>query len=117
MNWSSSGGAHPERRIELAVTGDCCGHWDGPRLQQSLRNLVSNAIKYGTPDTPDTPVRVAFRGAEADIYLEVTNTGPPVARGDVAESFPDLPTSLRRVRVRNCPIRPAIEPCRRITLR
>jgi signal transduction histidine kinase len=68
-------GAHPHRRIDLAVTGDCRGWWDGPRLQQALRNLVSNAIKYGQPDTP---VRVALRGGEADVRLEVTNSGPPI---------------------------------------
>jgi signal transduction histidine kinase len=78
-------GAHPDRRIELAVTGDVRGRWDGLRLQQVLRNLVSNAIKYGAPDTP---VRVAVRGGEADVRLEVTNTGPaiePAALGQIFE--------------------------------
>lgn len=37
-----------------------------------LRNLVSNAIKHGAPDTS---VRVALRGDEADVHLEVTNRG------------------------------------------
>lgn len=52
-------GAYPHRRIELAVTGDCCGQWDGLRVQQSLRNLLSNAINYGAADRP---IRVALRG-------------------------------------------------------
>jgi len=68
-------GAHPRQRIELEATGDTRGRWDGSRLQQLLRNLVSNAIKYGTPNTP---VRVALRGEEADVRLEVTNSGPPI---------------------------------------
>ena len=80
-------GAHPHRRIELGVTGDCRGQWDGLRLQQSLRNLVSNAVKYGTPDTP---VRVALRGEEADVRLEVTNSGPPIPESALSEIFDPL---------------------------
>ena len=86
-------GAHPQRRIELAVTGDCCGQWDGARLQQALRNLVSNAIKYSTPDTP---VRVALRGEEANMHLEVTNTGPPVEAHAVREIFDPLKRGMAR---------------------
>jgi signal transduction histidine kinase len=67
--------AHPHGKIELTVTGDCRGQWDGRRLQQVLRNLVSNAIKHSTPDTP---VHVAVRGGENDVRLEVTNSGPPI---------------------------------------
>jgi signal transduction histidine kinase len=39
--------AHPTRRVELTVEGDVTGRWDGQRLQQVLRNLVSNAITTG----------------------------------------------------------------------
>ena len=40
-------GAHPGRQLELAVAGDTRGRWDGLRLQQLLRNLVSNASSTG----------------------------------------------------------------------
>lgn len=86
-------GAHPHRRIELAVTGDCRGRWDGLRLQQSLRNLVSNAIKYGAPDAP---VRVALRGEEADIRLEVTNSGPPIDPSALSDIFDPLKRGVAR---------------------
>lgn len=86
-------GAHPHRQIDLAVTGDCHGQWDGLRLQQSLRNLVSNAIKYGAPDTP---VRVALRGEEADIRLEVTNSGPPIDPSTLSEIFDPLKRGVAR---------------------
>jgi signal transduction histidine kinase len=79
--------AHANRRIELAATGDNRGRWDGARLQQLLRNLVSNAIKYGSPDTP---VRVALRGEEADVRLEVTNSGPTIDPSALGQIFDPL---------------------------
>lgn len=75
--------AHPNRPIELASTGRHLGRWDGARLQQLLRNLVSNALQYAFPDTP---IRVALRDGEAEVCLEVTNRGPTIE-----------PTALRRI--------------------
>jgi signal transduction histidine kinase len=63
-------------------------------LQQLLRNLVTNAIKYGAPDTP---VRVALRGEEADILLEVTNSGPPLTPSALSEIFDPLKRGVARV--------------------
>ena len=80
-------GAHANRRIELAVTGDNRGRWDGARLQQLLRNLVSNATKYGSPGTP---VRVTLRGEEAGVRLEVTNSGPTIDPSAVGRIFDPL---------------------------
>jgi signal transduction histidine kinase len=80
-------GAHPNERIELTVTGDHRGRWDGARLQQLLRNLVSNAIRYGSPNTP---IRVALRGEEADVRLEVTNSGPALDPPALGELFDPL---------------------------
>jgi signal transduction histidine kinase len=80
-------GAYPDRQIELAVTGDNHGCWDGARLKQMLRNLVSNAINYGSPDMP---VRVALRGQAAEVRLEVTNSGSPIDPSAVTEMFHPL---------------------------
>jgi signal transduction histidine kinase len=86
-------GAHPHRQIELTVTGDRRGEWDAPKLQQSLRNLVSNAIQYGGPDTP---VRVALHGEEAEIRLEVTNSGPAIDPSALSEIFDPLKRGVAR---------------------
>jgi signal transduction histidine kinase len=64
--------AHPGRRIEFAASGDTRGRWDGTRLQQLLRNLVLNAVRYGTPDPP---IRVTLHGEQRDVRLEVCNGG------------------------------------------
>lgn len=65
-------GAYPERRLELQVAGNVIGHWDGPRLQRVLRNLVVNGIKHGAPGGP---VRARVVGNDAHVHFEVSNTG------------------------------------------
>jgi len=80
-------GAHPNQQIELAATGDTRGWWDGPRLQQLLRNLVSNAMSYGAPDTP---VRVMLLGDEYEVRIEVTNRGASIDPSALTQIFDPL---------------------------
>jgi signal transduction histidine kinase len=80
-------GAYPNRQIEMTVSGDTRGRWDGARVQQLVRNLVSNAIKYGYPDTP---VRLALRGDETEVRLKVTNNGPAIDQSVLARIFDPL---------------------------
>jgi signal transduction histidine kinase len=80
-------GAHPGRGLELQVVGDTWGLWDGPRLRQLLRNLVSNAIKYGAPDGP---VSVILTGDEEEVRLEVINSGPAIEPSVLDQIFDPL---------------------------
>jgi signal transduction histidine kinase len=84
-------GAHPSRQIELEVVGDSQGRWDGRRLQQTLRNLVTNAIKYGAADTP---VRVALTGEEAHVRFEVANRGTAIEQSALDQIFDPLKRGL-----------------------
>ncbi|HEV7401422.1 MAG TPA: sensor histidine kinase [Chthoniobacteraceae bacterium] len=79
--------AHPGREVEMTVEGDLKGRWDGRRLQQALRNLVSNAIAYGSDGEP---VRVAARGDETGVRIEVMNKGTAIEAFQAERLFDPL---------------------------
>lgn len=64
--------AYPGRQITFASSGDTRGLWDGFRVRQIVRNLVSNAIAYGSRDAP---VEVTLRGDASEARLDVSNRG------------------------------------------
>ncbi|MFL9912538.1 ATP-binding protein [Paraburkholderia sp. RL17-337-BIB-A] len=78
---------HPDRQIELHVSGNSQGVWDGHRLQQLIGNLVLNAIKYGAQDTP---VHVTVTGDVALVRIDVSNRGPAIDRATLARIFDPL---------------------------
>ena len=95
--------SNPGREIDLTTSGNTSGVWDGPRLQQVISNLVSNALKYGMPDSR---VRVAVDGDAGELRMEVSNSGPaieqsalnwifePLKRGVVSDKNPQSGDSL-----------------------
>jgi signal transduction histidine kinase len=78
---------HPDRQIELQVTGNLQGVWDSQRLQQLLGNLVLNAIKYGAQDTP---VRVILTGDITHVRIDVCNCGAAIEPATLARIFDPL---------------------------
>jgi signal transduction histidine kinase len=84
--------AYPERRLELEVSGNSCGVWDGKRLQQLLANLVVNAVTYGAPEAP---VRIVVMGQEAVFRFEVRNAGPAIDPGSLIVIFDPLRRGAR----------------------
>jgi signal transduction histidine kinase len=83
--------AHPARQIDLDVTGETRGTWDGMRLRQVLTNLIENAIKYGRKDAT---IEVLMTGDGAQLVLEVRNQGLGIDRSELKIIFDPLRRSL-----------------------
>lgn len=86
--------AHPRQAFEFLPMGNTLGRWDSARLQQLLRNLLSNAVRYGSPDLP---IRVTLRGEQSGVQLEVANSGE-IDSADISQLFEPLQrgTTTRR---------------------
>jgi signal transduction histidine kinase len=82
---------HPDRQIELQVSGNLQGLWDGRRLQQLLGNLVLNAVKYGAQDAP---VRVVVTGDATHVRIEVKNSGSAIESAMLTRIFDPLTQGL-----------------------
>ncbi|HYW30608.1 MAG TPA: sensor histidine kinase [Gemmatimonas sp.] len=81
----------PGNAFIVDVTGDLRGAWDSPRIAQVLANLLGNAVQHGSRTAP---VRVAARGGDREVVLEVRNDGPPIA----ADNLPTLFSPFKRLR-------------------
>jgi signal transduction histidine kinase len=72
------------RRVTVGGEASLPGSFDGPRVQQLVQNLVSNALKYSEPGEPIS-VEVAVEGDEA--VLSVTDQGIGIPDSDQAILF------------------------------
>lgn len=75
--------AHPDCEIALESSGDLSGDFDGPRLQQVITNLLTNAIQYRSKEHP---VILSAAGEADKIVLTVRNRGPIIPH-DALESI------------------------------
>jgi len=67
--------ANPGRQITLEARGNVVGHWDGNRIHQVLGNLVSNAVQYGSTDTP---IKITLDGDAEHLRFRVANQGTSI---------------------------------------
>jgi two-component system sensor histidine kinase TorS len=75
----------PERRIVTDVAPDLPpASGDSTYVEQIIRNLLSNGIKYGRSDAP---IRVTAQPTERWVHVTVANDGDPVPAGDETRIF------------------------------
>lgn len=65
--------------VDLALTSPLIGRWDGLRLRQVIRNLVSNAAKYAA----GAPIEIRTGGDEDTARLVIRDHGPGIAEADL----------------------------------
>ena len=71
-------------RFALASNGALLGRWGCDGLRRAVENLVGNAVKYSTPETPIT---VSVKRGKAGAELTVHNEGAPIQKKDVPQLF------------------------------
>jgi signal transduction histidine kinase len=57
----------------MDATGEHLVTGDAVRLLEVVTNLVDNAARYSTPDTP---IRVSIRDEEGSVLVSITDQGP-----------------------------------------
>ena len=78
---------HPQRVIQLSVSGVLGGAWDKARIGQVFSNLLNNAMQYGTHTTP---VRVGVIGDPEAVTITVRNDGAPIPADKISMIFDPL---------------------------
>jgi signal transduction histidine kinase len=69
--------------VSLEIEGDPRGRWDPLRIEQVVRNLVSNACKYGGGN----PVSVKLRGEDGAAVLSVEDRGVGISSDALPRLF------------------------------
>jgi PAS domain S-box-containing protein len=70
--------------VEIPTDNPICIKGDAQRLEQVLINLLSNALKYGAPDTE---VRLEVRQRDGNAEILVSNRGPGIPSDEIPLVF------------------------------
>lgn len=68
--------------LQIEVSGDAHAWADPLRVRQILRNLITNALRYGR-----APVRIALSRNESDAHVQVRDGGPGLDADTLAGAF------------------------------
>jgi signal transduction histidine kinase len=71
-------------RFEFESSGARIGRWGCDGLQRAVENLVGNAVKYGTPETP---ILISLKHGTSGIELKVHNEGKPIPEKEIPLLF------------------------------
>ena len=82
-----AGAVYPDAIIELTVSADVTGIFDGDRLQQVVTNLLVNAAQYSADGAP---VLITAEGTADRLKVQVTNHGPVISPAHLKTIFDPL---------------------------
>jgi signal transduction histidine kinase len=77
--------SYPEACIDIHLTGELAGKWDGARIVQLLVNLLVNAVQHGSGN-----IRVDALGQGGHLTLIVSNDGAPIPAAAMPTLFDPL---------------------------
>jgi hypothetical protein len=85
---------HPERDVQVHISGNLRGYWDDKRMSQAVGNLLANALRHGASDRP---IDVSATADESEIAITVHNEGPPIPDDKRDHLFEPFSTATREV--------------------
>lgn len=77
--------SYPDAVIDLHLTGELTGRWDGSRIGQLVVNLLVNAVRYGSGK-----VDVESAGDGEHVTIAVSNEGNPIPARAIPTLFDPL---------------------------
>ena len=83
--------SHPEQHFESELSGNLVIDADAPRLQQVLSNLLNNAVQHGDRKAP---ISLRAQGGEADVVLQISNSGQSIPAAALPTIFEPLIQAL-----------------------
>ena len=75
---------HLGQRIVFDYSGSVAGYWSRDGLRRVFDNLIGNAAKFGTADTP---IKISLKQEESAIAVSVHNEGAPIPVSEQASIF------------------------------
>ncbi|UQA61648.1 sensor histidine kinase [Polyangium aurulentum] len=73
-----------DRFVVVTPPAPVLGNWGARELRRALWNLLTNAIKYGAPESP---VRITLGVLPAGVNVDIHNEGAPIPPEDQATLF------------------------------
>ncbi|AET93516.1 MULTISPECIES: sensor histidine kinase [Caballeronia] len=87
--------SYPDACIDVRLTGELAGKWDGARIGQLLVNLLVNAVQHGSGN-----ISVDALGHGEQLTLVVSNEGAPIPATALPTLFDPLTRASRSSRQR-----------------